>query len=60
MVTEFTLTYEEIEEAIMNYIYIKTGIRLQSKDILLRFIDESDPDCPIPVNEVRVKIQKGK
>ncbi|MEC0276827.1 hypothetical protein [Peribacillus frigoritolerans] len=54
------LSYEEIEQAILVHIFATTGMRLLSEDVYLDFIDQSDREFPLSVDELEIKVLKGK
>lgn len=53
------LSYEEIEQAILVHIFATTGMRLLPEDVYLDFIDQSDREFPLSVDELEIEVIKG-
>jgi hypothetical protein len=55
---KITVSKEDLEYAILLAIFSKTGLRLEAKEVVISYIDKSDPLYSVCVDEVEVLIKR--
>jgi hypothetical protein len=55
---KITVSKEDLEYAILLAIFSKTGLRLEAKEVVISYIDKSDPYYSVCVDEVEVLIKR--